>query len=106
MRRDFRGPAAKHFDWQHIFDNHSDKGIVALQSTRKTTFVGLSEAQIKIRVKAAWRNRNRIRSQLGASGIERIVYRGTDADSGEVIEFWYNADTRTVETAYPVKAQQ
>ena len=74
MRKDFRGPAAKHFDWPHILERHSDNGIVALQSRKKTTFVGLSEAQIKTRVRAAWRYRNRIRSQTDDFGVERVVY--------------------------------
>lgn len=106
MKKDFRGPAAKGFDWQHIFDNHSDHGLVALQSSKKTIFRDLSEAQIEARVKAAWQFRSHVRSQFDPLGVERILYRAAaDAVSGEVIEFWYNAVTRIVETAYPVKAQ-
>jgi hypothetical protein len=104
MKADFRGPAARRFDWQHIFDRHSEKGIIAHQSGKKTVFVGLTEAQIRARVKAAWRKRKRIRSQVDLLGIERVLYRGTATRDREVIEFWYNQETKTVETAYPVGA--
>ncbi len=104
MSEDFRGPAARRFDWQHIFDRHSENGLIARHSSRKAIFIGLSEAQIKARVRAAWRKRKRIKSQYGPLGLERILYRGTATRSPEMIEFWYNVETRTVETAYPVGA--
>jgi len=106
MSKDFRGPAARHFDWEHIFDRHSENGLIASRSSTKTIFVGLSEAQIKARVKGAWRRRKRIESQFLSLKVERIRYRGTATRSREIIEFWYNVKTRTVETAYPVKAKR
>lgn len=51
---------------------------------------------------AAWRKRQRIRSQFDPLGVERIVYRGTATRNREVIEFWYNVQTKIVETAYPL----
>ena len=103
MTDDFRGPAARRFDWEHIFERHSAQGSVARQSGKKTVFIG-TEAQIKARVRAAWRKRVRISSQLDPLGvIESIQYRGTITRPREVIEFWYNVKTRIVETAYPVR---
>lgn len=104
MSKDFRGPAAKRFNWQHIFDRHCDNGMIAQQSGAKTVFAGLTEVQIRARVKAAWRKRKRIKSQIDPLGVERILYRGTATRNHEVVEFWYNMNTRTVETAYPVGA--
>jgi hypothetical protein len=75
MTDDFRGPAARRFDWQHILERHSENGVIAQQSGLKTTFT-LTDTQIKLRVKAAWRNRSRVRSQFDPLGVERILYRG------------------------------
>ncbi len=103
MTEDFRGPAAKKFDWPHILEGHTTGGSIARQSGKKTVFVG-SEAQIKSRVRSAWRKRVRISSQFDPLGvIESIQYRGTIARPHQVIEFWYNVKTRVVQTAYPVK---
>ncbi len=102
MTATFRGPSARGFDWEHILENHSDNGRVARQSGKKTLFIGLTDAQIRARVMAAWRKRQRIRSQFDPLGAERIVYRGTANRNREVIEFWYNVQTKIVETAYPL----
>ncbi len=104
MTEDFRGPAAKKFDWQHILERHSRNGIIAQQSGLKTTF-SMTDNQIKRRVMAAWRNRSRIRSQFDPLGVERILYRGIAPRAHEEIEFWYNVDTKTVETAYPLRTR-
>lgn len=101
MTEDFRGPRASRFDWDHILDRHSDEGLIAHQSGVKTIFAGLAEAEIKARVKAAWKKRSRIKSQRSHLGVERIYYRGADAKSGEIIRFWYNVKTKTVTTAFP-----
>jgi len=106
MTEEFRGPSARGFDWEHIFERHSETGSIVRQSGVKTVFIGLTEAQIKARVKAAWRKRKRIRSQSGPLGVERILYSGTDLQSHQVIQFWYNVRTQIVETAYPRKVMQ
>lgn len=103
MTEDFKGPNARGFDWDHILDRHSERGGVARQSGIKTLFAGLTEEQIKARVRAAWRKRSRVKTQYGSLGAERIFYHGADAKSGEVIGFWYNLTTRIVETAFPVR---
>lgn len=103
MTEDFRGPAARKFDWEHIFERHSALGVVARQSGKKTVFIG-SESQIKARVRSAWRKRVRISSQFDPLGVvESIQYRGTITRPHQVIEFWYNVKTRVVETAYPAR---
>lgn len=101
MTEDFRGPRAVRFDWDHILERHSGEGLIARQSGVKTIFVGLTEAQIKARVRAAWRKRSRIKSQQTHLGVERLQYRGTDAKSGAIIRFWYNVKTKTATTAFP-----
>ena len=100
MTDDFRGPAAREFDWPHILKGHTTAGSVAQQSGKKTVFVG-SEAQIKARVRAAWRKRTRTKSQIDPFGVERIQYRSKMTRPDETIVFWYNTNTGIVETAYP-----
>lgn len=73
MAEDFRGPAARRFDWEHILERHSDEGSVARQSGVKTPFIGLTGEQIKARVRAAWRKRSRVKTQQGPLGVERIL---------------------------------
>lgn len=105
MTDDFRGPAAKHFDWIHILERHSASGRIARQSGKKTVFSGLNEGEIKSRVRSAWRKRTRIQSQFDPLGlVERIQYRGIAAKTHEIIEFWHNVQTKIVETAYPVES--
>ena len=106
MSDDFRGPAALGFDWEHILAAHSDNGLIARQSGRKDAFAGLSDDQIKASVQAAWKQRQKVKTQKGVSGPERIKYHGEDVSGKRVIEFWYNVETQIVETAYPVKAKQ
>lgn len=103
MTEDFRGPRARRFDWEHILERHSDRGAIAQQSGVKTAFVNLTDEQIKARIQAAWRKRSRVRTQEDPLGVERILYRGSDAKSSVVVEFWYNVTTGIVETAYPVR---
>lgn len=105
MTEEFRGPAAKAFDWEHILQRHSEDGLVARQSGLKTLFAGLTDEQIKTLIRAAWRKRRRIKSQFDPLGIERILYRGTASRSDLVVQFWYNADTKIVEMAYPVRTE-
>ena len=102
----FSRPGGAWAYWEHILDRPSEGGSVAKQSGIKTVFVGLTEDQIKARVRAAWRVRERLRSQSGLSGVERVLYQGTDPRSRQVAQFWYNVGTRIVETAYPVGVEQ
>jgi hypothetical protein len=98
----FRGPAARGFDWEHIFDAHAEWGRIARQSGRKDIFTGLTKEQIKARVQAAWANRKLMETQVDyGSGITRMRYQGVDPVSGQTIEMWFNRNTRIVETAYP-----
>lgn len=103
MTEEFRGPAAVAFDWVHIFERHTESGLVARQSGLKTLFSGLTEEQIKTLIRAAWKKRSRIKSQFDPLGVERILYQGTAPRSGQAIQFWYNVETKIVETAYPVR---
>jgi RHS repeat-associated protein len=101
----FRGRAARGFDWEHIFENHSDWGNAARQRRQAGTgtfFEGLTEQQIKARVQAAWANRQRVRIARYPTEGDREVYRGTDLVSGQTLEFYYNPATGIVETAYPI----
>ena len=82
----FRGPAAKGFDWDHIFRNHSDLGQGALQSGKKTIFEGLTDKQIQARVQGAWTNRELLKSQVGPDGATRMLYSGLDEVSGQKYE--------------------
>lgn len=100
-------PAAKSWDWTHIFLNHSATGAVAKQRNKPDQVFGqLSNDQIKAVVQRAWSTRKKIQTQIGPgpTGDEqcRMLYSGVDAESGYVVEFWYNLNTKTVETAYPV----
>ena len=97
------GPAAKAYNWEHIIDRHSEWGKTAKQSGIKDVFYGLNENEIKRAVKNAWKNREKIKTQVEPLTEEKnIKYRGEDPESGYVIEIWLNEDTRTVTTAYPV----
>ena len=44
MTEDFRGPAARRFDWQHILDRHSENGIIAQQSRETGDLLHKSQA--------------------------------------------------------------
>jgi shikimate kinase len=90
MTDDFRGPAALGFDWEHILEAHSNSGKIARQSGKKDIFAGLSADQIKASVQAAWKQRQKIKTQRDSSGAERIKYRGKDLSGGRVIEYWFN----------------
>ncbi len=103
MTDDFRGPAALGFDWDHILEAHSSRGSIARQSGKKDIFANLTDDQIKASVQAAWKQRQKIKTQKGFSGTERIKYRGEDVLGGRVIEFWFNTQTKMVETAYPIE---
>ena len=64
-------------------------------------FQGLSQEQIKARVRAAWKARKRMETQVDPAGVTRVRYRGTDPVSGQTVEMWQNEATGIVETAYP-----
>jgi hypothetical protein len=99
----FRGPAAKDFDWTHITNNHSEWGKVAQQSGKKDIFYGLTEAGIKRTVMNAWKNREKLETQDDFIKEERrIKYNGMDPETGYIVEMWFNQNTKTVETAYPI----
>jgi Pretoxin HINT domain len=96
-------PAAKIFDWEHIFDRHSEWGETARKSGIKDIFYGLNENEIKKTVKNAWQNRQKIKTQVDdIKGETRIKYQGVDETTGYVVEMWLNQNTRTLESAYPV----
>jgi large repetitive protein len=96
-------PTAKGFNWDHIMDRHSEWGGTAKQSSIKDIFYGLTENQIKKTVKNAWKNREKIKTQVDqVDEITRIKYRGLDQESGYIVEIWFNQNTKTVESAYPV----
>ncbi len=105
----FRGLKAKGFQWDDILRKHSPTGRTNLQRTRAnhTEFTGLTDKQIKARVKAAWKNRELRESQFSVNKItgreeQRMFYEGIDPKSGARIGIWFNTGTRLVETAYPL----
>jgi RHS repeat-associated protein len=99
----FRGPAAKSFDWDHILDRHSSWGKTAQLSGKKTIFEGLTEPQIKRTVMNAWKDREKVEIQDDfITGERRIRYRGLDTETGYEVEMWLNQNSKRVETAYPV----
>lgn len=88
-------------------DNHAEWGVVARQRLaaggRVDIFEGLTESQIRARVGAAWGRRELMESQVDvALGVTRQRYRGVDPVSGRTVEFWFNTNTRIVETAYQI----
>ena len=104
-----RGRSASGFDWDHIFDNHADWGKVNKQrtGTYHTSFGGLTKEQIKARVNAAWKTREIRKTQHGGydkHGVkhaDRIIYDGVDPRSGQTIRFWFNVETKIIESAAP-----
>ena len=99
----FRGQGAKHVDWDHIFERHSDFGGIAKQRGKADqVFRGLSKPQIKASVGEAWKNRKRMSTQTGPDGVSRIYYEGTDSKTGRRIGFWFNKSNSTIETAFPL----
>jgi RHS repeat-associated protein len=102
FQAEWRGPAAKGFDWTHIMNNHSPWGEVA-QKSKKDIFWGLSENGIKRVVQNAWKTRDRVETQRDfITGETRIQYRGIDGESGYIVEMWFNETDKQVETAYPI----
>jgi hypothetical protein len=91
-------PKTPKFDWEHIFDRHSDWGKKALQSGEKTIFKGLTETQIKEVVQGAYKNIFKHYRSATQEGI--VIMRGTY--KSWIVEFWVNTATKTVETAYPI----
>ncbi|MBL4704400.1 MAG: hypothetical protein JKY54_07755, partial [Flavobacteriales bacterium] len=86
------------FDWEHIFERHSDWGKIAKQSGKKDIFQGLSAPQIKEVVKGAYQNiykHTKSTSQTSIT-IMRSKYKNWD------IEFIVNRSTKIIETAYPL----
>jgi type IV pilus assembly protein PilY1 len=105
----FRGPAAKGFDWEHILDRHSQRGRIAQQRLRQdpnyidNIFENMTDNEIKASIRRAWKNRNKIKTQAPGPGeASRIKYRGYDPETGYTIEIWQNKGTGIIETAYPV----
>ena len=100
----FKGPAAKKWDWDHIFDGHAFWGNKAKHRGKDhQIFHGMSESQIKSHTQSAWKNRKNIGSQTDVNGVTRIRYKGTNPENGKSVEFFYNKQTKTVETAFPVE---
>ena len=102
----FKGPNATKFDWKHIMDRHSPNGQTAQQRTRGTVFEGLTDKQIKARVRSAWKHRKKIKTRIEPDGKKTVKYRGTDPKSGQIIEMYLEQNpsnrSRTVTTAYPI----
>lgn len=100
----FKGPSSKKWDWDHIFDGHASWGSKAkYRGKDHQIFQGMSESQIKSHTQSAWRNRKNIGSQTDVNGVTRIRYHGTNPQNGKTVEFFYNKQTKTVETAFPVE---
>jgi hypothetical protein len=107
----FRAIAAKGYDWNHIFENHSASGVVAKQRLKAnpdyiySIYQNMTNNQIQACVQRAWKDRGKVETQLPIPPAKstRIRYRAYDQETKYTIEFWQNADTGFVETAYPVK---
>jgi hypothetical protein len=101
----FRGPRAREWDWEHIYDRHSDFGNIAAQRAQSDqVFQGLTRQQIRARCQGAWANRSRVQTQQ-QGGTTRIQYEGVDPASGQRVRFWFNQNTRTVESAFPIAGE-
>jgi RHS repeat-associated protein len=100
-------PTAKGFNWEHIFENHHPQGAIAKERIAAggrnsyDIFYNRSKNEIKRIVSRAWENRSKLREQVSPDGVKRFMYQGTDPVTGLEIHFWYNTETRIVETAYP-----
>ncbi|MCI3936852.1 RHS repeat-associated core domain-containing protein [Chryseobacterium aahli] len=78
-------------DIEHIASGHMKGG--SRLSPLKTMFPeNLSERQIEKLVREAYRNSTKIKTQG-----ERVLLRGNN------VEMWLNTQTKTIETAYPIK---
>jgi len=104
-----RGIKAKGFKWDDILRKHSPGGRTNLQRTRAnhTAFEGLTDRQIKARVKGGWKNRELRKTQTSfnkTTGKEEIrhYYEGVDPKSGQTLGIYFNRTTQIVETAFPV----
>ena len=102
----FREAAAKSWDWEHILDAHSENGATAKQRNKPDqVFTGYSETEIMGIGKRAWAGRKKLETQIDpTNGETRIRYRGYDPRTKTTVDFWYNLDTRNVETMYPIKS--
>jgi RHS repeat-associated protein len=81
-------------DMDHIISRHTMGGSRA--SKGKSLFPkGMSEKQIEITIRDAYRNGKRIQTQDG-----RALIRGTS--NKLTVEMWINLETKTIETAYPI----
>ncbi len=65
----------------------------------------MTDNQIQACVQRAWKDRGKVEIQrpIPPATSTRIRYRAYDPETKYTIEFWQNADTGFVETAYPVK---
>jgi ribosomal protein L23 len=108
----FKAIAAKGFNWEHIFENHSAAGKVAKQRLKNdpnyiySIYQNMTDSQIQACVQRTWKVKEKINIQSAAPGkSRRIQYRGYDAETKYTIEFWQNEDSGFIETAYPIKAK-
>tara|TARA_R110000868_G_scaffold241497_3_gene497022 strand:- start:833575 stop:834096 length:522 start_codon:yes stop_codon:yes gene_type:complete len=87
-------------DWDHIFSRHTANGDVFKMSGIKSAFPkSWSERTIKHAVKDAYKNGERVQTQVLPSGQQMIRLRGRAF--GKEIEIWYNQTLKTLNTAYP-----
>ncbi len=72
--------------------------ILAGNTTKnKTFYFGYTRGEIRGMVTRAWKRR----VKFGPGKGERYIYRGFDPRFKKEIEFMYNPETKTVESAYP-----
>jgi len=101
----FRGARANSANIDHIYDRHHPQGKIAIMRGSNNDLFPeeWTKEDIEKCVWRAWNNREKIKPQPEAPGLDRrIKYRGIDSESGITLEIWYNCNQKIIETAYPL----
>jgi hypothetical protein len=95
--------AAKSWNWEHIFERHSEGGAVARQRNDPAQiFGGMSKNAIKSTCERAWNTAIRVEVQRDVERGDHYRFIGRDPQTGMPIGFWYHVPTKTVESAFPI----
>ncbi len=92
-------------DIDHTYDNHHPHGQGARKpGAKKDLFpCWMTKSDIEKSIKRAFSGKKKIGSRqpdFDGSG-QRQRFRGFDPKTGLTIVFWYNHNTKTIETAWP-----
>jgi transcription antitermination factor NusA-like protein len=102
----YQGPAAHKINTEHIYDGHHPNGKVArTKGSKKDLFPSdMTKNGIEKCVGRAWKaGRKRIKKQEIPGEDIRFLYKGTDPKTHLTLKMWYNAITKTIETAWPIE---